>query len=214
MHRVEHQLRIHMPVEFGVNVLPPAWRRHVTYGLGTGLELRWGEPRELRSRIRQARWAAMLEPTYNHDCFTSAWDLWAIGSLCLLSSRATRSRDQPTDDAVLSAAKIPHGYCKYVGLVVEGSLAARTAKFKNAPSPDVCAGIGAAALALVIVNHVNLTGSATDTQVVEQLAWLDTLSAAVGRRPLVTELEAHWRSAKLREPLKIERALERLSSRA
>lgn len=214
MRTVEHQLRIHMPVEFGINVLPPTWREHVTYGLGTGLELRWSQPRELRSRIREARWDAILEPTYNHDCFTSAWDLWAIGSLFLLSGSATRTRDKHAGDTLLGNAKVPHGYCKYVGLVVEGLMQARESRFKHAPTPDVCAGIGAAALALVIVNHVNLSGSATDSQVIEQLSWLRTLSAAVGRTSLVPELEAHWRDGTLHEPVKIERALERLSSRA
>jgi hypothetical protein len=214
MRTIQHQLRIHVPVEFGINVLPPTWREHVTYGLGTGLELRWSQPRELRSRIREARWAELLAPTYNHDCFTSAWDLWAIGSLCLLSSKATRERDVQATDALFAQAKIPHGYCKYIGAVVEGSNAAHQAKFKSAPSADACAGIGAAALALVIVNHVNLSGSASDPHVVEQLAWLRMLTAAAGRASLVPELEAHWRSGELNEPTKIERALERLSSRA
>lgn len=214
MRSVEHQLRIHVPVEFGVSVLPSSWRKHVTYGLGTGLELRWSQPRELRTRIRKARWASMLEPTYNHDCQTSAWDLWAIGSLCLLSSTSTRARDWTAIDAMLGRAKVPHGYCKHVGLVIEGLMDARATKFEGAPRPSDCAGIGAAALALVIVNHVNLSGSATDVQAVEQLNWLRTLADAVGRKSLVDELEAHWRSGTLQEPKKIERALERLSSRA
>lgn len=214
MRSVEHQLRIHVPVEFGINVLPPKWRRHVGYGLGTGLELRWSQPRELRTRIRTARWDAMLEPTYNHDCQTSAWDLWAIGSLCLLSSAATRTHDWAAVDLSLGHVKVPHGYCKYVGLVVEGLIDARATKFRGAPRPDDCAGIGAAALALVIVNHVNLAGSATDPLVVEQLNWFRTLAHAVGRRSLIDELEGHWRSGALNEPKKIERVLERLSSRS
>ncbi len=210
----EHQLRIHLPVEFGVQVLPPHWRRHVTYGLGTGLELRWSEPRALKRRIQQAQWSAMLEPTYNHDCSSVAWDLWAIGTLCLLSGAQSRARDWNTVNTVLPHAKLPDGYCKYALLSIEGLMNARAAKFEGAPSPGVCAGIGAAALALVIVNHVNLARTANDPQVVQQLRWLRTVSGVVGRGTLVDELEAHWRSGVLEAPRTITQSLERLSLRA
>ena len=213
MNRETPQLRIHVPVEFGVGVLPPTWRRHVTYGLGTGLELRWNKPKELASRIEQARWGAMLDPTYDHDCSTVAWDLWAVGSLCLLSSNPARTMNWSATDGLMGAVKIPHGYCDHVPLVIGGLRTARAQKFVGAPTPEECAGIGAAALALLIVNHVNLSGTSTNSVVVDQLDWFRSVAAAVARPALVDELERHWASGMLPERTPIRRNLERLSSR-
>lgn len=213
MTREAPQLRIHLPVEFGVGVLPPAWRRHVTYGLGTGLELRWSKPKELASRIEQARWGAMLDPTYDHDCSTLAWDLWAVGSLFLLSSNPARTMNWATD-RLMGAVTIPHGYCKHIGLVIGGLQSARAKRFADAPSPEECAAIGASALGLLVVNHVNLSGTPAHSSVVEQVSWLRSLTTAVARPNLMDELEAHWASGMLPERAPIRRSLERLSSRA